>query len=154
MEWTRLKVIPLVLRFPLVSKLKLWGWSEQSFQGQFICFLILYDEFNPGTMVTTHFQCAMGLNLKSNTIHGSSLLFVCLSALTFFLCHSGFPSPQKKQNIQVSIWYPFWPNKGVPPGLTISRAKAETSYLNTLSVNHGGNWTRISLCRPALLINN
>ena len=43
----------------------------------------VYDEFNPGTMVTTHFQCAMGLNLKSNTIHGSSLLFVCFSALTF-----------------------------------------------------------------------
>lgn len=64
-------------------------------------YVILYDDFNPGTMVTTHFQCAMGLNLKSNTIHGSSLLFVCFSALTFFLCHSGFPSPQKKQNIKV-----------------------------------------------------
>lgn len=69
MEWTRLKVIPVVFRFPLVSKLKLWGWSEQSFQGQFICFLILYDEFNPGTMVTTHFQCAMGLKLSQKQHH-------------------------------------------------------------------------------------
>lgn len=154
MEWTRLKVIPLVLRFPLVSKLKLWGWSEQSFQGQFICFLILYDEFNPGTMVTTHFQCAMGLNLKSNTILGRVCCLFASLLWRFFSVTQGSPVLKKSKISNFSIWYPFWPNKGVPQGLTISRAKVETSYLNTLSVNHGGNWTRISLCRPALLINN